>query len=71
MEEDSMSDRSENRRDNDALQSSEGRPGQGQDPADFGAGGQKVTNTQGESSPEDRQVERESTVPSGDRSDSD
>lgn len=71
MEEDRMSDRSENRRDNDALQSGKGRPGEGQDPADFGAGGQKVTNTQGESSPEDRQVERESTVPSGDRPDSD
>ena len=71
MEEDSMSNRSENRRDNDALQSGEGRPGEGQDPADFGAGGQTVTNTQGESSPEDRQVERESTVPSGDRPDSD
>jgi hypothetical protein len=64
MEEDSMSDRSENREDNDALQSGEGRPGQGQDSVDFGAGGQKVTNTQGESSPEDRQVERQSTVSS-------
>jgi hypothetical protein len=66
-----MSDRSENRRDNDALQSGEGRPGQGQDPADFGAGGQTVTNTQGESRPEDRQVERDSTVTSGDGPDSD
>jgi hypothetical protein len=65
-----MSDRSENKRDNDSLQSGEGRPGQGQDPADFGAGRQTVTDTQGESSPEDRQVERESTVSSSDRPDS-
>jgi hypothetical protein len=65
-----MSDRRDNRRDNDALQSGEGRPGHGQEAADFGAGRQAVINTQGESSPEDRQVERESTVPSGERSDS-
>lgn len=66
-----MSDRNENRRDNDSLQSGEGRPGQGQDEGDFGAGGQTVTNTQGESSPEDRRVERESTVASEERSGSD
>ena len=66
-----MSDRSDNQRDNDALQSGEGRPGRGQEAADFGAGGQAVINTQGESSPKDRQVESESTVPSGDRSNSD
>jgi hypothetical protein len=71
MEEDSMSDRSDNRRDNDALQSGEGRTGQGQDPGDFGAGGQEVTNTQGESSPEDRQMERESTVSSDERQEGD
>jgi hypothetical protein len=66
-----MSDRSDNQRDNDALQSGEGRPGHGQEAADFGAGQQKVINTQGESSPEDRQVERESTVSSSDGSDGD
>jgi hypothetical protein len=66
-----MSDRSDNQRDNDALQSGEGRPGHGQEAADFGAGRQKVINTQGESSPEDRQVERESTVSSSDGSDGD
>jgi hypothetical protein len=66
-----MSDRGENRRDNDALQSGETRPGQGQDASDFGAGGQRVTNTQGEGGPKDRQVERESTLPSSDRSSSD
>jgi hypothetical protein len=66
-----MSDRSENRKDNDALQSGEGRPGQGQDAGDFGAGGQSVTNTQGESGPEDREVERDSTLPSDERSGSD
>jgi hypothetical protein len=62
-----MSDRSENRRENDALQSEEGRPGEGQDAGDFGAGGQTVTNTQGEGSPKDRQVDRESTLPTGNR----
>jgi len=66
-----MSDRGENRRDNDALQSGEGRPGQGQDAAEFGAGGQTVNNTQGEGGPKDRQVERNSTLPSTDRSNSD
>jgi hypothetical protein len=67
IKEDKMSDRSENRRDNDALQSGEGRTGQGQDAADFGAGGETVTDTQGESSPEDRQVERDSNLASSDR----
>jgi hypothetical protein len=66
-----MSDRSDNRQDNDALQSGEGRPGHGQQAADFGAGRQEVINTQGVSSPEDRQVERESTDHSGERSDND
>jgi hypothetical protein len=66
-----MSDRSENRRENDALQSGEGRPGEGQDAGDFGAGGQTVTNTQGESSPKDRQVDRDSTLPPGDRAEGD
>jgi hypothetical protein len=56
-----MSDREQNRKDNDALQSGESRPAGGQSDSDFGAGGQTVTNTQGESSPRDREVEREST----------
>jgi hypothetical protein len=66
-----MSDRSDNRQDNDALQSGEDRPGHGQEAADFGAGRQAVINTLGESSPEGRQVERESTDRSGERSDND
>jgi hypothetical protein len=59
-----MTERDQNRKDNDALQSGEGQPGYGQDAGDFGAGRQTVTNTQGESRPEDREVERESTVSS-------
>jgi hypothetical protein len=55
-----MSNREQNRRDNDALQSGEGRPAGGQSDGDFGAGGQTVTNTQGEGSPRDREVEGKS-----------
>jgi hypothetical protein len=63
-----MSDRDQNRKDNDALQSGEGRPAGGQSDRDFGAGGQTVTNTQGEGSPRDREVEGESSSPSDQRS---
>jgi hypothetical protein len=66
-----MSNRSDNKRDNDGLQSGEGRAGHGQDAADFGAGRQEVIGTQGESRPEDREVERESTMSSGDWADGD
>jgi hypothetical protein len=66
-EEAKMSDRKENRKDNDALQSGEGRPALGQSESDFGAGGQTVTDTQGEGSPRDREVERGSTVTSDQR----
>ena len=58
-----MSNREQNRRENDALQSGEGDPAFGQDDRDFGTGGQTVTNTQGESSPEDRGTDRDPTVP--------
>jgi amino acid transporter len=59
-----MSNREQNRHDNDALQSGEGNPGLGQDDRDFGAGGQTVTDTQGESSAKDREVSDDPTVPS-------
>ena len=58
-----MSNREDNRRENDALQSGEGNPAYGQDDRDFGTGGQTVTNTQGESKPADRETNRDSTVP--------
>lgn len=60
-----MSNREQNRRDNDALQSGEGDPAFGQDDRDFGTGGQSVTNTQGEGSADDRATDRDSTVPPG------
>ena len=57
-----MSDRDQNRQDNDALQGGEGQPGHGQSADEFGAGGQTVTDTQGEGSARDREVERDSTL---------
>jgi hypothetical protein len=51
-----MSDREQNKRDNDALQSGEGNQANDQDAGNLGAGGQTVMDTQGESSPKDRQV---------------
>ena len=60
-----MSNREENRRENDALQSGEGNPAFGQDNRDFGTGGQTPVGTQGEGQPEDREVDRDSTVPAG------
>lgn len=58
-----MNNREQNRRANDALQSGEGDPALGQDARDFGAGGQTVSNTQGQGSPADREVGRDTTVP--------
>ena len=58
-----MNNREQNRRENDALQSSESDPAFGQDDRDFGTGGQTVTNTQGQGSPDDRSTTRDSTVP--------
>jgi hypothetical protein len=63
-----MSDRKHNRQDNDALQSGEGNPAGGQSESDFGAGGQTVTNTQGEGSPRDGATERNPTSSSDQRS---
>jgi len=58
-----MSDRDKNRRDNDALQSSEVDPALGQDERAFGAGGQKVQRPlSGEDAP-DRDPERDETLP--------
>ena len=58
-----MSNREQNRRENDALQSAEGDPAYGQDDRDFGTGAQSVTNTQGEGKPADRETGRDSTTP--------
>ena len=52
-----MTNREQNKRDNDALQSGEGDLALGQDARDFGVGGQDPVNTQGQSRPEDRDVE--------------
>jgi hypothetical protein len=62
-----MSDRDQNRKDNDSLQSGEGRPAGGQSDSEFGAGGQTVTNTQAEGSPRDREIESESSSSSDQR----
>jgi hypothetical protein len=58
-----MNDREQNRRENDALQSGEDDLAFGQDDRDFGAGGQTVTDTQGEGSPQDRATDRDTSVP--------
>ena len=58
-----MSNREENRRENDALQSGEDNPAYGQDDRDFGTGGQTVTDTQGEGKSADRKTDRDPTVP--------
>ena len=52
-----MSNREQNRRENDALQSGEGDLAIGQDESDFGAGGQEPVNTQVEGKPADREVD--------------
>ncbi len=58
-----MSDREQNRRENDALQSSEVDPALGQDERAFGAGGQDVQQElTGEDAP-DREAGRDPTVP--------
>jgi hypothetical protein len=58
-----MADRDENRRDNDAQQSSEVDAALGQDEREFGAGGQKVQRPlSGEDKP-DRETGRDPTVP--------
>ena len=64
-----MSNREQNRRENDTLQSGEGDLSLGQDERDFGAGGQAVQNTQDEGGREDREAGRDPTVPSNQKSD--
>jgi hypothetical protein len=60
-----MSNREENRRTNDALQSGESDLAFGQDDRDFGTGGQTPVSTQGEGSPRDRETGRDGSVPEG------
>lgn len=58
-----MTDRDQNRRDNDALQSSEIDPALGQDERAFGAGGQRTSGPlKGDDSP-DRDPRRDRTLP--------
>ncbi len=66
-----MSDREQNRRENDALQSGEGNLAYGQGDRDFGTGGQTPMSTQGEGNHTDREVGRDSTVPAGQSPESD
>ena len=59
-----MSNRDENRRGNEALQSSEAKPALGDDPAAFGAGGQRTSGplSSNEDAP-NRDSERDPTLP--------
>ncbi len=60
-----MSNREQNRRDNDALQSGEGNPAAGQDAREFGADGQTVlSELDGDDSPH-RDVARDGSLPDG------
>jgi hypothetical protein len=60
-----MSDRNQNKKENDALQSGEGDLALGQDAGSFGAGGQKVQQAlSGKDSP-DRDIQRDGSLPQG------
>jgi hypothetical protein len=59
-----MADRDENRRENDARQSSETDQALGQDERMFGAGGQKVQRPLSGDDKPDRETGRDPTVPS-------
>jgi hypothetical protein len=59
-----MADRDQNRRENDARQSSETDPALGQDERAFGAGGQKVQRSLSGDDKPDRAAGRDPTVPS-------
>ena len=58
-----MSDRDQNRRDNDALQSGEGDLGLDQDERAFGAGGQKEERALSGNDAPDRDARRDRTLP--------
>ena len=60
-----MSDRDQNRRDNDALQSSEDDLALGQDERAFGAGGQAEERALSGNDEADRDVQRDETLPDG------
>lgn len=57
-----MTDREQNRRENDALQSGEDDPAYGQDSRDFGEGGQQVTDTIDKNDAPHRDVDRDPTL---------
>lgn len=60
-----MSNREQNKRDNDALQSGEGDLAKGQDAGEFGADGQTVlSELDGDDAP-DRDVTRDGSLPEG------
>ena len=60
-----MSARDQNRRDNDALQSSEDDLALGQDERAFGAGGQTEERAVSGNDAPDRDVQRDGTLPDG------
>ena len=60
-----MSDRDQNKRENDALQSSEEDLALGQDERAFGAGGQQETGALSGDDGPDRDPQRDATLPRG------
>jgi hypothetical protein len=58
-----MSDREQNRRENDSLQSSEVDPALGQDERSFGAGGQTVQRPITGNDERDRDPHRDASLP--------
>ena len=60
-----MSDRDQNKRENDALQSSEDDLALGQEERAFGAGGQQETGAVSGDDAPDRDPQRDATVPQG------
>jgi hypothetical protein len=62
-----MTDRDQNRRENDARQSSEVDPALGQDERAFGAGGQEVERPLSGDDKPDRETGRDPTVPGRER----
>lgn len=57
-----MSDRKQNRRVNDSLESAEGSPAYGGDPAEFGENGQRYADPD---TGNDRDIRRDPTIPPG------
>ena len=60
-----MSDRDQNRRENDQLQGGEGDVTIGEDERQFGAGGQRTQNALGGNDAPDRDPVRDGSLPAG------